>query len=83
MRLFVGLAILSACSSSHSPGVVAGSPDAAVTITDGSVPTPGDAALVDSAVPVDAFVDRGVEEDYDDLAATLAGAMRTQELQAM
>ena len=39
--------------------------------------------VADASVPVDAFVDRGVEEDYDDLAATLAGAFRTQELQAM
>lgn len=82
MRLIVGLAILSACSSSHSPGVVAGTPDATVA-GDGAVSTPGDAGLADSAVPPDAFVDRGVEEDYDDMAATLAGAMRSQELQAM
>lgn len=83
MRLIVGLAILGACSSSHSPGVVAGGPDASVPGADGSV-TPGDGTIVsDASVPADAFVDRGVEEDYDDLAATLAGAFRTQELQAM
>jgi len=82
MRLLVGLAILSACSSSHSPGVVAGGPDASVAGADGAV-VPGDAAVADSAVQPDAFVDRGAEEDYDDLAATLAGAMRSQELQAM
>src|SRR3569623_933652 len=83
MRLFVGLALLTACSSSHSPGVVAGSSDAAVGGADGSVSLPVDAARADTAVQPDAFVDRGVEEDYDDMAATLAGAMRTQELQAM
>ena len=87
MRLIVGLAILSACSSSHSPGVVAGSPDASVAGADGAA-TPGDAAhgdgaIGDASVPADAFVDRGVEEDYDDLAETMAGALRTQELQAM
>ena len=83
MRLFIGLAILGACSSSHSPGVVAGGVDAPVAGADGSVSMPSDAALADTTVPPDAFVDRGAEEDYDDLAATLAGAMRSQELQAM
>ncbi|HSN26732.1 MAG TPA: hypothetical protein VLT45_10615 [Kofleriaceae bacterium] len=85
MRLLLGFTVLAACSSNHSS--VSGVPDASrggasdsggVTSDAGG----GDAAAAIDAAP-DAYVDRGVEQDYDDLATTLVGAMRTQELQAM
>ncbi len=86
MRLLLGFTVLAACSSNHSSGPAAGGPDAS---TGGSHDSGGamsdaggDAAAAVDAAP-DAFVDRGVEQDYDDLASTLVAAMRTQELQAM
>lgn len=87
MRLLVGLGVLAACSGSHSSSPVAGGPDASsgggASDSGGAiVDAGGDAAAAVDAAP-DAYVDRGVEQDYDDLATTLATAMRTQELQAM
>ncbi|HSN28785.1 MAG TPA: hypothetical protein VLT45_21005, partial [Kofleriaceae bacterium] len=49
----------------------------------GAISDAGGAAAVAVDAAPDAYVDRGVEQDYDDLATTLASAMRTQELQAM
>jgi len=81
--------LVAACSSSHTP---AGASDASVngntSLPDGAVVVGGgDGAVSDAGVvadaPVDAFVDRGVEQDYDDLAVTLAGAIRSTQLQAM
>jgi len=84
--LLAGTAAVAACTSSHAPS--AGSPDAHVAL-------PGDGALGDGGVAgdggvtgdgdatADAYVDRGVEQDYDDLATTLVGAMRSTQLQAM
>jgi len=71
--------MVAACTSSHvAPS--AGSPDAHVAF-------PGDAAPGDGAIVVgdgggDAG-DGGVEQDYQDLATTIAGAMRATQLQAM
>jgi len=72
--------MVAACTSSHvAPS--AGSPDAHVALPgDGGVL--GDGGATGDAPP-DAYVDRGVEQDYDDLATTLAGAMRSTQLQAM
>lgn len=76
--------MVAACTSSHV-APPAGAPDAHVALPgdgasgDGGVV--GDATSVDA--PIDAYVDRGVEQDYDDLATTLAGAMRSTQLQAM
>ena len=90
MRLLLGFAVLAACNSSHS-SVVATNPDASNggggggggTDSGGTTGGDGGTTADAGATMPDAFVDRGVEEDYDDLATTLAGAMRTQELQAM
>ncbi|MBV8757127.1 MAG: hypothetical protein JO257_07635 [Deltaproteobacteria bacterium] len=89
MRFLLGLSLLAACSSNHATGPASAGPDAGPGGNGGggdSGTVIGDAAVgpVDAvdAAP-DAYVDRGVEQDYDDLATTLAGAMRAQEVLAM
>ncbi len=87
MRFLLGLGVLAACSSNHAAGPATGAPDAnsggghdsggAISDAGG-----GDAAVVVDAAP-DAYVDRGVEQDYDDLATTLAAAIGSTQLQAM
>lgn len=80
--LVVGLV---ACSNRSSPPAAAPpdaahAPDGAIITGDGA--TGADAGVTADAAP-DAFVDRGVEQDYDDLATTLAGIARTTQLSAM
>jgi hypothetical protein len=82
MRAFVaGTVFAAACSNSHV-APPAGAPDAHVALPgDGSVA--GDGAIAGDGAVADAYVDRGVEQDYDDLATTIAGAVRSTQLQAM
>lgn len=83
--VLAGTAMVAACTSSHvapSPGA----PDAHVvspTADGGVAGDDADAAAADAPVdaPPDAYVDRGVEQDYDDLATTIAGAVRSTQLQ--
>lgn len=74
----VGLAILGACSSSHSPGVGASSPDAS---TGGGGADSG-GVIADAAGASDAAIDP-IQQDYDDLAMTLVDAIRSTQLQAL
>lgn len=76
MRAALFSACLAACSSSNPPAALP--PDASSAL-DGAI-APTDGAVADS---IDAAVDRGVEQDYDDLAQTLAGIVRAPQLAAM
>jgi hypothetical protein len=78
---FLALA-LAACDSSKSPPAAVPpdatrAPDAVGVMPDAA----SGGATVDAAP--DAFVDRGVEQDYDDLAQTLAATVRVPQLIAM
>lgn len=77
---FLALGLAAACSGSNPPAALppdaARAPDGAIVIGDG-------APSSDAGITADAFVDRGVEQDYDDLATTLAGIARTVQLSAM
>ena len=80
------LAVVLVGCANHSSPPAAGTPDAA-RAPDGAIITTGDAASADATVTADAgadaFVDRGIEQDDDDLATTLAGIARTAQLAAM
>lgn len=77
MRAAILVVVLSACSNSSNPPAAA-PPDAA-SPPDGAVAS-GDASSADA--PSDAG-DGGAEQDYDDLAHTLADVVRVPQLVAM
>lgn len=81
---FLAVAFASACGTSSPPAALppdaSHAPDGAIITGDGA--GAGDAGVTGDASP-DAFVDRGVEQDYDDLATTLAGIARSAQLSAM
>jgi hypothetical protein len=77
MRTGFLAAVLIACTRSSPPAAL---PPDATHAPDGAGVI-SDAASAD-ATP-DAFVDRGVEQDYDDLAQTLSGIARAPQLIAM